>query len=358
MPSPALLPSSGSNEAAVNLAHLKLFHHFQICTRQTLFFTPEVWGYALQLSFQFEFLMNSMLSLAARHLAFLHPEDAKYRTVAASHLCRALPLFSHALSNFTAIPIDAFLATSALLQYETWTSTDFVWPQGDGEVSFDPSRDQFFTLSSSLKEVFLKSLPLVPDQLSGSIFMPHISYNPINKLVESAQISNHTLIQHQEVFSCHRPLTLELLNFPCQYTRGTDLVTSNPWRHDVPKAQDVPDLIEDDYAPIIARICLILSFLPEARPPTPISAESPLFPEFTRCVLYFPMLCRGPFLLMVQQRDPHALLLLYHFYRAVRILLPPCDCWWAHERATVLETVLKEWLTRECAKQAQTWDPI
>ena len=294
--------------------------------------------------------MNAILCVAARHLAILQPEEATYPITAASHLCRALSRFRHELSNdFTLTHVDAFIATSLLFQYEIWTSTGICSPQDDGVVSFDPSRDRIFAFCSSLKKVFLKSVPLIIDQ--PSVFMPHIQYHPTNVLVGAAQISNATLTQYQDFFSYHRPLNLGLLNIPLPYTRGTDLAISNPWQNHVPKVQDAPDPIDDGYAPVIARLCLILSFLPEARPPDSISAESSLLPELAKYILSFPVMCHGPFASMVQQSDPHALLLLYHFYSAVRILLPPCEYWWAHKRATMSETFLRKWLTRESAKQ-------
>ncbi|KAK9236975.1 hypothetical protein V1525DRAFT_388921 [Lipomyces kononenkoae] len=349
-PAQTLLPGSESTGAVVNLLHLKLFHHFQTWTLQTLLFAPEVWGHALQLSFQFEFLTNAILCVAARHLAVLQPEDATYPAAASSHLCRALSLFRHELfNNFNSTNLDAFVATSFLLQYEMWISTDFFSPQDDGLVSFDPSRDRIFAFSSSLKEVFLKNVPLILHQ--PSVFMRYIQHNPGDILVGAAQISNGTLAKYHDYFSYHRPLSLKLLSIPLPYTRSTDLAISNPCHH-VPKTPDAPDPIEDGYAPVVTQLCLILSFLPETRPPEAVSADSPLLPDLARFIFSFPVLCRGPFVSMVQQSDPHALLLLYHFYRAVRILLPPDQCWWAHKRATVSETLLKEWLARESAKQA------
>ncbi|KAI0382113.1 hypothetical protein F5Y04DRAFT_58287 [Hypomontagnella monticulosa] len=48
---------------------------------------------------------------------------------------------------------------------------------------------------------------------------------------------------------------------------------------------------------------------------------------------------------VIQQGDLHALTLLCHFYRAVRMLLPLEECWWAHRHAATSEPNLKEWLT-------------
>jgi len=334
VPSPPVLPRSP--DAVVNLLHLKLFHHFETCTRQTLLFTREAWGRALQLCFEYEFLMNAILCVSARHLAAVKPEDPKYAAVAASHLCKALAQFRYELSNnFTSTDIDAFVAMSMLLQFEIWTNTDSL---RDG--TFDPSRECFFSHSASLKQVFLKALPLILNH--PSVFLPHLQQNPMVKLVEAAQISNSTLAKYQDFFSSDHQLNAELLQPPA-FTRGTDL--ANVWEHGRSQM--------DGFAPIINHICLILSFLPEAEP----DAVTPLLPQLASYIVSFPVLCRGFFALKVHQSNPHALLLLYHFYRAVRILLPPDECWWAQKRATTSETILKEWLIRESVRQSASLNP-
>jgi hypothetical protein len=339
-----LLPSSKPTDAIVNLSHLKLFHHFQTCTQQTLLFPSEFWGQSLQLCFQFEFLMNAMLCVAARHLAFLQPDDTTYATAAANHLSRALSLFHQVLSNFNSIHLDAFIATSVLLQYEVWTSTDFCSLQDGRVVSFDPAKDRIFALSSGMKEVFLKSVPLISSQ--PSVLLTHLAHNPRNVLVEAAQISNDTVVRYQAFFSYDRPLDLEQLKVPLPFRRDTGLAFWTRWEdvHKISKESNSRDM---GYEDIISELCLILSFLPEARPVESGSIKTPLLPELVRFIFTFPVMCRGPFTSMFQQSDPHAFLLLYHFYRAVRILLPSDKCWWARERATLSETLLREWLVRE-----------
>lgn len=347
MPTQPLFRQSNSTDAAVNLLHMKLFHHFQTFTRQTLMFVPDNWDRALQLCFEFDFLMNSILCVAARHLSTLQPDVATYPTAAASHLCRALSLFRSQLSDsLISIHIDAFIATSILLQYDIWSSTDFVSPQENGMLTFDASRDRIFTFASSLKEVFLKSVS--HDSAKHSVFMQkHIQVDPTDVLVEAAQIGSATLAQYQDFFSYDRPLTQELLTIPFTYSRTAELVVSNPWRQHLPKS--APDPIDDGYLPVIRRLCLILSFLPESQPPQMADVDAPFFPQLVRYILSFPVMCHGPFSTMVQRSDPHALVLLYHFYRAANILLSPDLCWWAHKRAAMSEKLLKEWLIRNSA---------
>lgn len=356
MPTQLLLPNPTSTNTAVNLGHLKLFHHFQKFTQKTLLLGPDVWSYTIQLCFQFDFLMDAILCIAARHLAVLQPHDPTYPTAATSHLCRALSQFRNALSkDLTSTHIDSFIATSLLLQYELWTNADITSPPEDaGEIAFDQlPKDHLFTFCSSLKQVFLKGISVKSGQLS--VILPQLRHDPRDALVRAARISCDTIDQCQSFFSWDRPISLDLLEISFPYKRSLDSVISNVWQSHVPRlSTDTTNPVEDGYVPVITQLCLILSFLPEARPPELVNVDSSLFSALSRFILSFPIACHGPYISMVQESDPHALVLLYHFYRAVRILMPLDKCWWAHTRAVASERALKAWLIRESAKYVDT----
>ncbi|CAH0055587.1 unnamed protein product, partial [Clonostachys solani] len=249
------LPNSISDNAMVNLHHTKLFHHFESSTHKTLLIDPDVWKKVLQLSFQFEYLMNTILCVAARHLSLLQPDNIEHSATAAQHLCRALSLFQYQLStNFTSTHIDAFIATTLLLLYEVWSQPD----------------------------------PLASD------------HSPVSAYESK---DNH----HVHDISCP---------------------------------------IEGGYVPAIGRLCLILAFLPGPGQPQPDPDEGPLLSDLARCIFMFPVSCHGAFASMVQESDPHALLVLYHFYRATRILLCSSEYWWAHGHASRSEKWLKNYLTQ------------
>ncbi|CAK7234284.1 hypothetical protein SBRCBS47491_008896 [Sporothrix bragantina] len=195
--------SAGTNDSVVNLLHLKLLHHFQVHTCPTLVFGTDAWATALQLGFHFEFLSNAVLCVAARHLAYLHankaetgsvdglngPDAATYAATAATHLCRSLAGFRHELVTrdfTTATHLDAFIATSTLLQFELWSSTDFL-PHGGQRLDLD--RDRLLTFSASLKLVFLKSVPEALHRQPNSVFMPYIRHNPATSLLEHSRIT-------------------------------------------------------------------------------------------------------------------------------------------------------------------------
>lgn len=263
--------------------------------------------------------------------------------MAASHLCRSLSLFRQVLSaNLTAINLDAFIATSILIQFEVWTSTDFVSTQDEGVLSFDPSRDRIFSLCSDMKQVFLKTVPFWLDQ--PSIFMPQIAHNPRNTLLDASHRWSSTVVDFQDHFSYQQALTLESLDIPISNVPDTELAGL---QDHLCKSEELSNPALEGYKTVVTELCLIISFLSDANFSDSISSESPLLPDLARYVFSFPVLCRGQFASMIQQRDPHALLVLYHFYRAVKILLPPDKCWWARDRASLSEIILREWLARD-----------
>lgn len=327
----------------VNLRHIKLFHHFQTETRNTLLYTPEVWDHALQLSFNFECLMHAVLCISARHLAYLHPDNTTYPATAANHLDRALSKFRLELSNdLTSVHLDVFVTTSILIQFELWINVDFLSTLNKGEASFDPTQDPMFTFSSTLKQVFLRSFPF--DAIQASKFMPYIRDNPIEKLSRAVKISDDTVAEYQDFFAYSRPISSKMLNPLPSYTRATVDMDSHASEQDASKTSSALLSREDGYRLVVSRLCLILSFLPESDPPEPIDADSPLLPLLARCILFFPVMCHGPFTTMVHQGDPHALLLVYHFYRVIRELLYPAKYWWVHNRAHALGAVFGGWL--------------
>ncbi|KAI8630376.1 hypothetical protein F5Y19DRAFT_429816 [Xylariaceae sp. FL1651] len=348
----ALLPEPGSSDASVNLLHLRLFHHFQNSTLQTLLCGREAWEHALQLSFQFEFLMNAILCVSARHLAVLSSEDATYQTVATSHLCHASSGLRQELSKGgSSVNFDAFLATSILLYYDTWTSVDYFSPQSPGDIMSDAWTDRVFGFSFSLKKTLLTGFQHSCEEPSR--FRKQLLYTPSEVLAQATKISDDRLAEYKEFFSYHRPLRLEMLNTPLPSTLGIDESNSDRPINGILGTGAAFDAPDNAYAQVVSRLCLILPFLSQAESLSSGSSnESHLLPVLAKYILSFPLLGYSPFPTMIERGDEHALLLLYHFYRAVRILLSPADWWWAHKRAVVAEAVLRDRLISAIAKQS------
>jgi hypothetical protein len=104
------------------------------------------------------------------------------------------------------------------------------------------------------------------------------------------------------------------------------------------------------YYGVVDRLCLILSFLPEAQDGEGEALSPELARNLSRYLIIFPLLCDQQFVSMVRHGDLHAIVLLYHFYRAVRILVPSTEHWWAQKRASLAETAMEQWILRECAR--------
>ncbi|KAI0440582.1 hypothetical protein F4803DRAFT_465013 [Xylaria telfairii] len=353
---PTQAPSSGfiSTDTAVDLLHMKLFHHFQTNTRQTLLCGQEAWDYVLQLSFEFDYLMHAILCIAARHLAVIHPDDSTYRTTAARHLCRASSGLRNELSKGgTSIHFDAFLATSILFYYDTWSNADYFLPQQEDETVSDAWTDRVFGFSSSLKKTLLTGFQRPWEQ--PSVFRQSLAKNPGDEIAAAVQTSPDKLAEYEYFFSYHRPLSVQMLNKPPTNATDGDQINSSFRPDHVFQTQIALDPAEDAYIPVVRRLCIILPFLGQSDCPDSASRPdiSSILPLLAQFILSFPLLGWSPFPTLIESGDSHALFLLYHFYRAVRILLSHKDWWWAHRRAVVAEGVLRERLIHKITNPTQ-----
>lgn len=306
-------------------------------------FCPRVWRDALQLASNYSFLNSIIRSVAAQHLHFLQPNDRGQRMTAARCLDRGLAQFRAAFSDdLTSVHIDAFVAASLLLLHNVWADTDNQQYVEAAPAAADSASDELFTISSSIKEVFLKSVRLAPDQ--ESIFMSYVACDPTIALTKAAKIGKESLDRFQIDFTYDRPINPRMLEAQYQFERSTE-VSTDAWA----VHSDTEDL--GGYRAAVARLCLIVSFLPEADPPELITNNEALLRHAARYILSFPLMGRGQFTYMVKQNDVHAMLVLYHFYRAARILLPQHQYWWACKRALIAEAALKDWLMGQVVEQ-------
>ncbi|KAJ9144967.1 hypothetical protein NKR23_g5655 [Pleurostoma richardsiae] len=334
---------------------MKLFHHFQTCTSHTLIFGTEVWEQAIKLSFDSECLTHAILCVSARHHAFLTPEEPKYAAAAAAHLCQALHLFREALSaGFTPANVDIFLTTAILIQFEIWTNIDFVSFGSDG-ISLNASWDRMFELSLGLQQIFHNSLPHVFE--GPSVFVKPARYSPRTTLVRAATISRCTLDLFMSHFDYARPMEKGALQTPLPFKRGEDLAPEECWMYHSWHLVDDGGPAEESYIRALRRLCLLMSFLPEAQGDRETShgLTDDLVSDYARYVFLFPvLLLERPLIRMTKQRNPKALLLLYHYFRCIRVLLPRKECWWAQKRASISEMALWEILEKQCSMAGQS----
>lgn len=297
----------------------------------------------MQISYQFDFLRHAILCVAARHLSILQSSNVSYQTTAAAHMGRAVSGIRHrVLNDFHGTHVDAFIGTSILLKIEVWANPDYFSPQPMGS-SAKATQDPLFSFCSTMKQVFLESVPQMLNQTS--FLKPFMSQDATDTLVKAANIDSNTPAKHFGFFDYYKALDKETFDKPLEYTRGNGLAISIPWHHlSDPRVKDKPDAVLDGYMPAVTRLCLISAFLPEANPPISVAEDPSVRRAMARYIMTFPVVCFGSFTSMVEQGDPHAIYIVYRFYQAVKRLLPADECWWGQKRSIAMEESLKTWL--------------
>lgn len=121
------LPLAPPSPLALNMAHLELLHHFIAITSEALgveTISRQVWKLTIpQIALSHDFLMHSILAVAALHIAHLRPEQRRsYWERAAMHQDRALELQQEAMGNVSRDNADALFSFSLLVVYYAFAS--------------------------------------------------------------------------------------------------------------------------------------------------------------------------------------------------------------------------------------------
>ena len=142
----------------VDVFTLQIFHHFERFTVPTLALgSTDLWQFTITLALSHRYLLHALLSLAAAHLNFLHPEDHRYEEAELHWQSAALSGFREALDGeITVENNDAIFACSVLLYHHSWTRVDendlgitIEWPSGPSDV---------IPLAKSLRNVVLETI--------------------------------------------------------------------------------------------------------------------------------------------------------------------------------------------------------
>ena len=112
---------------ALNMAHLQLLHHFIAVTSEALSVETnirEAWRLTIpQIALSHEFLMHSILAVAALHIAHLRPEQrTSYWERAVTHQDRALELQQDAMAKANPDNAHALFSFSLLVIYFAFAS--------------------------------------------------------------------------------------------------------------------------------------------------------------------------------------------------------------------------------------------
>jgi hypothetical protein len=300
--------------------------------------------------------MHAVLSVSASHLAFLS-KNAHYRTQSQKHFSCALRLFRESLGKGAIDDdSDAILATSALIYYEAWSSPDSLATENPTEEAnegllYRASDDQLLALASGMRHLFSskKWSPL----FNVSLFSRTIVHRPI-KAVERVTLSLgrdpyelECLLagfynQPDTISDCHaRQLPDQLISTKTQPRESTYIDIQST-------LIDFPICAYEAYMNVAARLSILLSLLSGKgedwttlmgvdTSSSALDIQPELLCDVSRVVYTFPLMFHHSFLSMLHDNDSRALLLLYYFYRMVQDLLPKKDCWWASDRAEVMQ---------------------
>ncbi|KJR83647.1 uncharacterized protein SPSK_04417 [Sporothrix schenckii 1099-18] len=343
--------------------------------------------------------MNTILCLAATHLATEVPEGTRYSYVARGLLGRSASLFSEQLSSpVTADNSEALIATSMLMQYISWSSLDFLgemkvnhedMSQGDIfkqnhtiDVDGEPYyphllsqrllQDPLVQLSSGVFGIVCETYPILWS--TGSDFFAATIYSPRHVLEEAirqhGQDPDRYVSHFMTIWDDRRHRENEvtdkshLSTFPkppiCPAVGPKPLSPTQDRSNATSSSSETEDSHRKRFRRIASRLSLMFclvsmirgSWIPRADyDPRFLSAVSDglaeLQPDIERCCFLFPVLSGNLLRNLVSQDDSRALILLGHFYRAARILLTSQSAWWARQRSTIMEeTILKELATR------------
>ncbi|KAL6859438.1 putative C6 transcription factor [Trichoderma novae-zelandiae] len=377
----------------ISLLHLELFHHWDKETRSTLAF-PQIWPVVMQRAFHEDFIMSAILSVAAMHLTSLCPQSAKYSHASIQLMAKTVQVFRKNLScPFTNDNCEALMGTALLINYISWFDLGFL-----DEESLDLAQDQLFLLSPGIVQVWFQAIPIFVDE--ESIFTQIIHQNPRLSIEEAlvkrgedparfvepfmrmwddpryaswgrvateAAVLGHTsyawhlLLGVQAELSCRSSL-------PCTSDSRSDghdeknklghikvavmRITAN--YTSVNKSGSPPTALSNSarsaFENILRRISPLLCCA-TLRLSSDGAADPGLMPEeadIEQLFYGFPTLCCGPFAKFMTNGDSRALVFLFHFYRAARILLSPKRCWWASTRSCVMEErIMKELKSRQ-----------
>lgn len=273
-------------------------------------------------------------------------------------------------------------------------------PETNESSSLDLSQDQLFLLSPGVLQVYLQGLPVFMEE--DSVFLqigrqhPRIDIEkvlisrgedptrfikPFMKMFDDPQFqTSHTSWDSSGIYEPFRR-TWAFLNelevhmgqnpYSCSHAASSESAETLALYHDTtiegmrdallklhadhglatPQSQSGVLALGLKFAMpqrtaferVARRLSPVLCCLATPRVSAEVSSHSTAMPkraDLQRLLFTFPVFCCGPMLEMIAKGDARALVLLFHFYRAVRVLLPTEETWWAAERSRRLEGLI------------------
>lgn len=341
-----------------------------------------------------------MLSLAAAHLTYLVPDEPRYQHAKDYLFGRALRDYREALSApITADNCDPLLGGAVLVHYLLWCDLNFMDGQvggGSSSAPLDLSADRLYWLSTGQRQIFFMSWPLF--QRPESIFMRVGILQPCMALSDevdarglnwrrlarpfmdlyddpryhggrgdvetvrpgtadttasspmlsplspsaSSRACSVPLEEIDETFAYRSTDMLKVLILWESYKEGEDFVKAGGVRNET--------LTRRAYRRLADRLAIAMAYVEDGGFERTCAAterggrHGTMFrrEHVMRYVLTFPMLCFGPLLSLISAGDSRALVLLYHVYHVVDVMLQGGEYWWCQRRTKIMLKAIRE----------------
>ncbi|KAF2657601.1 hypothetical protein K491DRAFT_714261 [Lophiostoma macrostomum CBS 122681] len=195
-------PPSQPHDHVLNIDHLRLLHHFTTVTAKTLTADPEDQDvhhtHAIKLAFDFPFLLEGVLALAALHLSRLEPSfREKYLAQAQKHHAAALSQFRSDITDLDASNFEAVFYFAATLDpYSFALSVN----DRDSPVNLLDNMIHNFALTRRVRPMVSQYYPwvqgselhrIVPKDVQGIDLKHPPSETELSKLRRFSEVTQH-----------------------------------------------------------------------------------------------------------------------------------------------------------------------
>ena len=294
-PQPSTPQSLHSNDP--ELLTIKLFYHFEHNIVETLpIGKADTWVQMVEIALDYRYLMQSMLSLSAAHLHYLHPEDGRYEEAKLQHQSAALTELREALSrDITPKNSDALFACSVLLFLYAWTAAN---PE---DIGFPSGFEDLVPLATGIKNMVMQAV-----LTRTSVFQETMAFSP---RVALSMCALGTTV----------PDELEVL-FKQQYHLAfPEDEAEQHWKFDA-------------FMTECKRLIPVVSILKLRQTGTDTTL---LTHSIVRCLFTWPVLLSEGYFGLMKTRDCLGLLILYHFFSAMAQADIP-TMWWCRKRTSIV----------------------
>lgn len=291
---------------------MKLFYHFEHVTASTLAIGNDaLWKDTIPLAMKHEYLMHSVLSMAAAHINFEHPGDTRLVEAELSHQSAAISGLREALNReITSSNSDALFACSVLLYHHAWTRTDDGSDDPSIAVDFPSGIRDLIPLGTGIKGLVMETV-----LARTGIWQETMAYSPrvaLHMCMRGTRFPEEVEARFEQQYLAVCPEDPE----------------KRSWRYEA-------------YMTECKRLVPVVSVLRLREEGMDCTL---LTKSIVRYLFTWPVLLREGFFELIKQKDRLGLLILFHFFQAV-VRSNIEGTWWSKKRSDFII----EKITKNCA---------